>query len=240
MIMTNQDLVKKLQILKDVKPRKDWVILTKSQILGPEIVRDRVSIWAFFRYRPLYRPVLVTLVTLAVLMGAFSFAQYSLPGDILYPIKRVVEKSQAIFVSEKELPGYNLEIVNKRLEELNKIAETNQVKKLAPAMSEFQANVSEAAKNLAKVQKVDKEIVARAQKLEETKQKVEKVLATKIETEELDNVLKQIVEREIKALEEQTLTEVQEEILVKIKEDFEAEDYSRALEKILFLPNLPN
>jgi len=230
--MTNQDLVKKLQILKDVKPRKDWVILTKSQILGPEIVRDRVSIWTFFRYRPLYRPVLVTLVTLAVLMGAFSFAQYSLPGDILYPIKRVVEKSQAVFVSEKELPGYNLEIVNKRLEELNKIAETNQVKKLAPAMSEFQANVSEAAKNLAKVQKVDKEIVARAQKLEETKQKVEKVLATKIETEELDNVLKQIVEREIKALEEQTLNETQQEVLFQIKEDFEAGNYYQALEEI--------
>lgn len=237
--MTDKNLVRQIQILREIKPRKDWVILTKSQILGQEIAdRDRVSIWAFFQFRPAYRPVFISLLTLTVLIGAFGFAQISLPGDILYPIKRITERSQAIFVSESELPGYNLEIANKRLEELTKIAETNQVKKLAPAISEFQANVSQAAENLSKAKSPDvKEIVVQAQKLEKNKQKVEALGVVVGETDKLDNPMKQLVEREIAGLETQTLTETQQEVLTQIKEDLEAGKYYQALEKILLIAN---
>jgi len=231
--MTEKQLIGRIRELRQIKPRKDWVVLTKSQILG-EVERERVSV-SFF---PLWRPALATVTVFGILFISFGFAQSSLPGDLLYPIKKIAEKSQAVFVSEKELPKYNLEIVNKRLDELNEIAQTNQVKKLAPAISEFQANVSEAAKSLAKVKGQDVEkIVEETKKLEENKKKVEDVLATKIETEELDNALSQIVEIQIKDLEERTLTERQEEILAEAQNDFEAGNYSQALEKILFLSN---
>jgi ribosomal protein S17E len=157
-----------------------------------------------------------------------------LPGDLLYPIKKITEKSQAVFLPEEEKPKLNLELANKRLEELSEIAQKNEVKKLAPAISEFQANVSEAAKSLTKLKNVE-EIVAQTKKLEENKKKVEEVLATKIETKELDNALAQIVESQIKDLEGRTLTEEQMKILAEAKEDYEAGNYSDALTKILIL-----
>ncbi len=228
--MTEADLVKKIRELRQIKPRKDWASLTKSQILGQE----KIELTPFFS--TMWKPVLATVTTLGILFGIFAISQNSLPGDFLYPLKKITEKAQAVFVSEKELPKYNLEIVNKRLEELNKIAQTNQSKKLAPAISEFQANLSEAAKSLAKVKGPEVEkIVAQTKKLEENKKKIEEVLATKIETEELDNALSQIVENEIKDLEGKTLSEEQQELLTTAKEDFEAGNYSEALEKILLL-----
>jgi len=177
-------------------------------------------------------------VSVLVLLGLFISAQNSLPGDLLYSIKKITERSQAIFVSEEGKPMAQLELTNKRLEELNQIVQNNEVKKLASAISEFQANVSETAKNLAKVGKVDKEIVDQIKKFEENKGKVEKVLATKILSEEtkesLDKVWAEIL---IKDSEGRTLTERQELLLVGAKEDFELGNYDLALEKIWFLSN---
>jgi hypothetical protein len=231
-MMTEKELIGELRKLRQIKPNQDWVVLTKSQILGEDYQHRVLVNWNFLTFKPLY----AGLIAVFVLFGLFGFSQNSLPGDILYPIKKISEKSQAVFVSETDKPKYNLEIANKRLDELTEIAQTNQVKKLAPALQEFQANISEAAKSLAKVkgQEVEK-IVAQTKKLEENKKKVEEVLATKIETEELDNALAQIVESQIKDLEGRTLTEEQMKILAEAKSDFEAGNYSDALTKILLL-----
>ena len=229
--MTEKELIGKIRELRQIQPRKDWVSLTKIQILGNVEVRPQPF------YFPYFKPAFAGLISVLVLFGVFSFAQNSLPGDILYSLKKLTEKSQAVFVSKEELPKYNLEIANKRLDELTEIAQTNQVKKLASAISEFQVNMSEAAKSLAKVKGgVDVEkIVAQTKKLEENKQKIEEVLATKIETEKFDDALSQLVEREIKELESQTLTEEQKLLFEEAKSDFEAGNYSQALEKILIL-----
>jgi len=232
MKMTEKELIGKIRELRQIQPSKDWVSLTKSQILGKEDkYNNLISVFQILFSKPAY----AGLVVVFVLFGLFGFSQNSLPGDLLYPIKKITEKSQAVFVSEEELPKYNLEIANKRLEELNEIAQTNQVKKLAPAISEFQANISEAAKSLAKVKGQDVEkIVAQTKKLEENKKKVEEVLATKIlsqETEEsLISFYKTQAEMLINDLGNQTLTEEKEEILNQMKKLFEEEKYLETLE----------
>ena len=233
--MTEKELIGKIRELHQIKPNRNWVSLTKTQILGKEESKldSIISVFHVFFLKPAYAGLIVVFV----LFGLFGISQNSLPGDLLYPIKKITEKSQAAFVSEEELPKYNLEIANKRLDELNQIAQTNQVKKLASAISEFQVNMSEAAKSLAEVKggaDVEK-IVAQTKKLEENKQKVEEVLATKIETEKFDNALSQLVEREIKDLESRTLTEEQKLLFEEAKADFSAGDYNQALEKILIL-----
>jgi hypothetical protein len=227
--MTEAELIKKIKTLREIKPRKDWVLLTKSQILGDVEVRPQHFLFPFFK--PAYAGVFVVLF----LIGLFEFSQSALPGEPLYFVKRASEKAVASFTPQEQKSRVNLESANKRLEELNQIAQNNEVKKLAPAMNEFQANVSEAAKNLANVKKVDQGLIAQTQKLEENKEKVEKVLATKIETEEYDNALSQLVEREIQDLEERTLNEEQTATLQEAKADFEVGNYSEALIKILSL-----
>jgi hypothetical protein len=227
---TEKELIGKIRGLRQIRPRKDWVVLTKSRILGEE---PKVLFFPFFK------PALATITTLGILFGVFSLAQNSLPGDILYPIKKIAEKSQAVFVSEEELPKYNLEIANKRLEELTKIAETNQVKKLAPAIEEYQASVVKAAENLAKIKEPEKALDA-GKKIVELKMfegeiKSLGVVLPSEESEKLDNAISQLVEREIKELESQSLTEEQQTLLGEVKEDFEVGNYTQALEKILFL-----
>ena len=216
--------------------KKQFFQDSPRRVLGRVFLRDPVSVIfeIFPRLFLNYRLVLATLLFLGILIsGAFSFAQNSLPGDFLYPLKRISEKGQAIFVSEQDKPQAQLELANKRLEELTRIAENNQTQKLAPAITEFQQSVSQAAKDLKKPKKITKEIVEQTKKLVEKKEKVEALGVVVGEAEELENALAQLVEREIKDLESQTLSEEQQEILGEIKENYQAGDYNQALEKIL-------
>lgn len=236
-MVTEKELIGKIGELRQIRPRKDWVVLTKSQILGEE---PKVLFFPFFK------PVLATATAFGILFGIFSLAQNSLPGDTLYPIKKMTEKSQAVFVSEEEKPAFQLKLANERLEDLTKIAETNQVKKIAPALEEYQASISEAAKNLAKitattsdpvvVKKIAEQTQELTQELEEKKEKLEKTYGIAgLEFKEESNPTKVLVEWLIEDLESRTLTENQEELLEGAKEDFEVGDYNQALEKILLL-----
>lgn len=235
--MNDTELINQLKTLQGIKPNQDWVVSVKTQILGQEtkqrIVWENLVPQMFFQFKPVF----VSAMALIVLIGLFGFSQNSLPGDVLYGFKKAGERGEAtFFVSEQDLPQYKLEMANKRLEELGRIAEVNQVKKLAPAISEFQANITEAADNLVKAKNVNmKEIVAEARKIEENKKKVESLGVMVGETKQLDEAMKQIVEREMNVFEDQVLSEAQEEILAGVKESYELGLYSQALEKILLL-----
>jgi hypothetical protein len=236
-MMTENELIAKIRELRQIKPDKDWVVLTKSQILGEDsVTQHRVLSNIFF---PPLRLVYTGLVVIFILFGLFGFAQNSLPGDLLYPIKKIVEKSQAIFVSEKELPKYNLEIANKRLEELNQIAQTNQAKKLAPAVNEVQASISETAKNLVKSKKIDREIIEKSLELAKNKERAEKSLGINIgneETEEsLNDFYKTQAEYLINDLKNRTLTEEEKIALEKAEKELISGNYLEALTIILNL-----
>jgi len=154
--MDEKTLIGKIEILGQIKPRKSWVILTKKRILGEERTLPGLFLDGFRVFQGLffqYRLALASLILILVLGGTFAFAQKSLPGEPLFVIKKITEKSRAVFVAENEKPKVQLELANKRLEDLAKIAQTNDVRKLAPAIDEFQANVSEAAKNLENLRK---------------------------------------------------------------------------------------
>lgn len=233
-MVAEADLVKKIQELKKIRPRKDWVVLTKSQILGEE---DRG--WASISFFPFFKPALATVTAFGILFGVFGFAQNALPGDTLYSIKKITEKGRAVFVSEKELPKYNLEIANKRLDELNEIAQTNQVKKLAPAIGEYQASISQAAKNLTQI-KEPKQALEIGEKIIELKQNVEKIRSLGVVTDgteelekEYENTACRIIGQEIESMEKRTLTEKQDKLLPEIKEDYQTGNCSQALEKLL-------
>ncbi|KPJ57481.1 hypothetical protein AMJ49_00960 [Parcubacteria bacterium DG_74_2] len=210
--MTEKELIGRIQELGQMKPSKNWVVSTKREIS-----------FSFLK------PALVGVFVL--LIAVFVSAQTALPGEKLYTLKRIVEKSQAFFVSEKEKPKLELELANKRLEELRQIAQSNDVRKLAPAMKEVKESTAEVAKSLKKVRKADSEIVAQTKKLEENKEITQQILGTKIETEELEDAYKIFAEREIKNLEKSSLTKKQEEVLEEAKEYFEKSDYYSAFIK---------
>jgi len=234
---TEKELIGKIRELRQIRPRKDWVVLTKSQILGEE---PKILFFPFFK------PAFATVTAFGILFGIFSLAQNSLPGDFLYSIKKITEKGQAVFVSEEEKPALYFELANERLEDLTKAPAKN----LAPTIKEYQASVSEAAKNLTKIKDPEeaKKVVMKIQELEEKKREVETlgmvVGETKTETKDGDNNLttSQIIEWQIQYWEGEgeTLSEEAQEWLVKANKYYEAgpEYYnlaSEALEKILIL-----
>jgi len=237
--MTDQELINQIQLLKGIKPSQNWVVSVKSQILGNQELSETgtPNIWEnvfarMFQPKMAFAPVMILLLLIGI-----SLAKNSLPGDALYSVKKATERGEAMFfVSSQELPKYRLEMANRRLEELTKIAQINEVKRLAPAISEFKSNMNEAASNLTDAKDVNiQDIVAQTKKLEENRQKVEALGIVIGETENFDNAIKQLVEREIDSLDNQTLNENQQNIFLEIKESYEAGQYSQALEQILLL-----
>jgi len=243
--MTEKELIAKLKKLSQIEPRKDWVLLTKEQILGSK--KPTFTFTSFLkemlkeiqrgeRLISRYKPVFATALVGAVLLGLFGFTQRSLPGDALFSLKKITEKSQAVFISQKYQSKHDFEIANKRLDDLTKIAENDGAENIAPAVKEVEESMGQAAKSLAEADPENvEEIIGEIQKLEEKTEKL-RTLGIKIEeSEELNSTLAQITEREIKDLDEVVLSEEKEEILVQIKEDYQKGDYSQALEKILLL-----
>jgi len=216
---TEKEIIKKIKLLKQIKPEKKWVFLTKEKILGKEPL--------FF---PFLKPAFAGLLFVLILFG-LSFT--SLPGEPFYLIKKLAERGQTVFIPDEQKPKLELELANKRLEELSKIAEKNDVKKLVPAINEAKESVAQATKNLVKSKKVDKEIVQKTLQLEKKKQEVEKVLGTKITEEEAENPTKLVAKYLMEDLENRTLTEEQKQILEKAKEYFENENYEKVLELLL-------
>ncbi len=258
--MTEAELFKQLKELKQIRPDSEWVVLTKSRIFAdfaaPEFAQPSVqpatmslrNMLSFFNFfHPKYRTIAVPIFSLAVLLGIFSFARVTVPGDLLYPVKRAAEATQINFAAEEQKSKIHLEFANNRLEELNSIAQTDKIKSLAPsAISEFQTNITEAAKNLSYIKEPQnhpemiKEVVGYVKKIKENKIRLEAVLAGSTDvggTEELDNALAKLAEKEIEALEKRILTEEQEQALVAIKEDYGAGNYDSALEKLILINN---
>ena len=238
--MTEFELIKKIRELKQIQPRKDWVVLTKKQILGEEEAQPGWRFVFSFSFRKLAWQSALGLVVLVFLSsGVLATSKNSLPGDFLYPVKKTVENVKTKFTAEEEKSIRQLELVNNRLEDLAKTAQTRQGKDLPLAYKEVQETVSQAARTLLVETNpnISKKVVAQAQKIEEQKQAVEQLLMTQIETEELDNAVapyyKTEAGREIDYWKTRTLTDDQKSVLEEAERLYEEGNYSQALELIL-------
>lgn len=236
--MTEEKLIQKIKELREIKPSQDWVVRVKKEIFSRE-PEHKINWLSVFTFVPRHKLAFATLTVIFVLVGVFGWAQSSLPGEFFYPVKKVVERAQINLSAQTERPKLQLELANKRLSDIAKIVDTNQITKLAQAVGEFQATVSEAAQDLA-IAKDPKKVIQEVQKLEENRKKVEALGVMVGEMEELENVLARITEREIKDLESRTLSEEQLELLEKAKQDYEAGNYSQALETVLIISQITN
>jgi len=239
--MTEQELIAKISVLSQIKPRKEWVILTKKQILSQDKKPQEKASWLEFLPKIVlqYKYALACLVIIGILVATFGFSQNALPGDFLYSFKKISEKTRAVFVSEKERPKAQIELVNRRLRELTTIVTTNQITKLAPAIEEYQESFSEATKMASTIKEAKevKEIVPRIREAEETVENLKSYGVVIGAEEEPVQLYRPIVEPLITDLEKRTLSSEQEVLFTQAKEDFEAGDYAQALEKVLILSN---
>jgi len=231
--MTQNELIGKIRELRQIKPRKDWVLLIKTQILGQEETPK-------FELFPFFKPAYAGLFFLLLLAGLIEFSQGALPGDPLYSLKRITEKAQAVFVSKEEQPKLQLELTSKRLEELNKVADANRVKRLAPALNEFQKTkivakkeILDSIKNKSEKEaiKVVKEVAPELNKINEKQNKVYLDLGIGESREESDQTTeKAVVEILINDAKNSTLTEEQKTDLAKVEEYYKSGDFQEAFQ----------
>ena len=249
--MLEKDLIKKIKELKQIKPKQEWVISCKEEIIGKSpTTKERFSaaisdVFYVFNYRQILKPALATALFAGFLIGVFTMAQNTLPGDFLYSAKKITEQIKLSFTSEQEKPKVQLAITNKKLQELTEVAEANLGKNLAPAIEEVKHSIAEAAKNLPQPKEIEDAVKIKQEitKLSESTQEIKTygVITDDIDKElgvlekNYEENLQPIVEREIQNLENQTLTEAQEELLSEAKVYLEDGSYSQALEKIWLL-----
>lgn len=233
--MEEKDLIAKIKQLSQISPNRDWVVLTKERILkdsNEEMVlvnnlnhKEKLSWLKMLFLKPAYTGILVFLV----LIGVFGVAQNSTPGDYFYSVKKISERV-SLFLSSEDKVKANLDIAEKRLEELNQIVEANQTKKLAAAIKEVQKSISEASdiyldknvENFKKIVKIDKGI----ENLESRGIVIDSEGSQKLVMNSLVIVLEDL----INDLEKGTLNQKQEELLIKMKELVEQGNYTEALE----------
>jgi len=243
--MNKVELSDTIKQLKEIKPRQEWVSLLKSEILSPaenKIQATRNDIFAADKKPGIWdivsdvmsqrRFAYASATFVFMVVCILGFTRYTMPGDALYPVKKVAEQ-------QIQTP---LKIAQNRSEELVRIAKENKTDKLEPALIEYKASISDAVKNLADalVANSNKEevaqVISEVRKIQENQLQLQTLGINMGEDEEisqLNAVLASIVESQIADLEKSTLTEPQAEILSQVKELFEEEDYSGALEKIL-------
>jgi hypothetical protein len=237
--MIDKKLILQLKALKNLQPKQEWVVLTKEQVFGGEVekieerVEKRSVISLLFNSFVFQHKLAFSSALLFVMfIGVVAFAQSSVPGDSLFALKKITEKGQAMFVPDKDMPKYELEMVTKRLNDLTKIARSDSRQGLASALSEYKATVSQAAKSITNTGD-PKNIIGEVKQVEE-KQEEAKSFGVQIEeSKDLDIALAQIVERELNYLESTNLSDDQLKILEEAEADYIAGSYSVALEKLL-------
>ncbi len=234
--MKEKKLLKELKELKQIKPRKDWALLTKREILGEErsvFSLDELILGAKMVLR--HKAAFASLVLLLVIIGSFGFVQNSVPGDMLFTFKKAGERGAGLFASDKVERSFD--ITNKRLEELGLIARENKVDKLASAIEEYQASVSETARVLGG------EVRTEGENTEEIAREIESLASKRTELEKegvempqngsYNAVMGELLKREVKDLENRSLAEEDVVALEEVKELIEQGKLDQAFVKLM-------
>lgn len=167
--MTDKELIQQLKTLKAIKPNKDWAIFCKQEIIGnqtpapvihretcrataaiscltraPQFLSDLISS-AFFK------PAFAFITCFGLILSVFGYAQGTLPGDALYPAKKITEKLRLDLASEQQKPNIQIAMTNQKIQELNQVVQANLGRNLAPAIQEVEQSAQETAKTLEKL-----------------------------------------------------------------------------------------
>ena len=177
--MQEKDLIKKLQDLKQIKPDTDWAFWLKSNILQTEpnnlYNKPRVKL-AVFSFISKYQKVAIPSLLAFFLVSSFTFAQTTLPGNVLYPIKTLTQNTKIYLASENTKPVVRLEVAKTRMEDLGKVQ--NHQKEISAITQNVRKDLEIVTQEIKKIDKkqvalnVSKDIQERSKNLKELADKI--------------------------------------------------------------------
>ena len=217
--MTDKDLIKKLKGLKAIKPSQNWLSSVRNSLLTEINLKEEEDEGlmlnsGFFQWLKQPQAVALTLCLALILFGGplmtLKASKSSLPGDLLYSVKKIGEGVQTTIASDNSKVGLQAEFASRRLEELNKItydsySSEERTEKSAQIVNDFKDNLAQISQNVNKVSR--EEVVAVA----ETTKKIEESL------KRTENGISE----EIKGIAEKAINDVKHQILAVLTEDEE-------------------
>ena len=237
--MTEKQLISKLQMLKKIEPSKDWALLVKSQILGSETVKTvtpqnspyKKILSGFFGLMNQRNFAYAFSVMVFVFAGLMGFAQYTLPGDMLFSVKKITEQSQASLTGESDVKS-NFETFKKRSQDLAQVVKDKKSLNKSSAIQE----VNDAAKSLANAihndPKAAKEVAL------ELKNNQTLLSLQGEESKEASDILYQAVVKPVlddMNMNKENLTESQQELVLQANALYDEGRFMESLEKILLV-----
>ncbi len=250
--MQEKEFIEKLKRMKEIKADSKWAVLTLEKIVQANIQKkntfvilsqfksifDGIVNSVRIRKRIVnYKLAFASVLSLFLLFGVGRVVQDSLPGDLLFPLKKAMEDSQSILKGDEAEVA--LQMAQDRLDDLIKIAQENSTKNLGPAIDEYQKSVSKVANNLIREKNKEKikKIVSKTTELEKKEEKVKSYGVVVNENKDLEKAyiqkLLDTLNPLIEDLKKRDLTEKETEILKEAEKDIKQKKYDQALLKLL-------
>jgi len=201
--MTEQDLINKIQLLKQVSPKEEWVVSTraklafrlemarKKNLLNKDLfaLKELFSTWGANEPKLAFSPVYGVIIAFGLVLGSGAVtgiaSLQSAPGSPLYPVKLSVEKARlATSFSEEGKIQLQAQIVDSRLQELslvvaNKDSAEQKAEKVTQVVDNIKEQLASANDQLSKSNESDsKKVVAAAKVISEKASQFSKALAT--------------------------------------------------------------
>ncbi len=242
--MQEKELIQKLQELRQIKPRKDWVFSLKKEIIGssfagvsaekeqPKFGSQILSVFNVISKAVSHRKLAYATVT------AFVFLVAMVGGLFLINPSSNNNKFETELLTAALQSKQSLEIANQKLEKLAEIVQNHEIID-EKTIQDVKQTIVEASKTITKEivenPKALKEIVGSVKQIDSTKKNLETLGIIVDPDYQLNNVLQPLVLNEIESLEKASLDESQQITLKEIKGLYDEGQYADALEKILLI-----
>jgi hypothetical protein len=235
--ITQKQLIEQVRTLKEIKPRKEWAVLLKSQILSErkDAVIEAKSVGFMDVISLIFAPKKLAYAFtagLVLIIGILGFARYTMPGDLLFPARKIAEQSQAALTGQTGLKQ-DAAVLSSRINDLAQVAKAGKMDNIPSAISEINANALELSKNL------KNNTVNDPQTIKDIANSL-KVLADVPGTDltgspDVKDLYQTVVQSQIADLNKTTLTDGQNSTLNEVKDLYDQGKYTDALEKILLI-----
>lgn len=170
-VIMQENIIYKLKALQSIEPEATWqadtkrVLMKKTSVFGVkndiflsvgDIYSEKPR-FSFASLMPGRLAVSLTSFALILTSGIFTVgaSQSSLPGEALYPVKKVSERVKLALTSDQNKPKVEIEQAGRRLEELAEISkkssDADQNEKFEALVAEFQSKVDSANTHLAEL-----------------------------------------------------------------------------------------
>ncbi len=225
--MDEKKIISQLNKIKRIQPDKDWQVSLRNEIIGEDVtVKNLFS-----------HSVLATASVFGLIAVMFVSAQNTVPGDSLYALKQVTEKTQRILSADKA--NFELNLAEKKIENLARVRIEHRDKgivELRETKSRAEKEVVRSLTELSPEIAIEKarEVAPSLVNLRE-----KEVLAVgSLEEEANGDSEKMIAEILISDLESRTLTDSQLIMIQEAREKIEQEQYFEAMKIAMSIENI--